>query len=334
MGDPFASAIADRTSLMVVGLLTREAGGKVRLGSCLEQLRAGRTRPTGVKQPGKHRRRRARPRVEIGGSVPRRHDARCGGDEPMALGADCDQHDVAPSGCRRHRMSVAGYALVGADEHYDGPRMHPGESVHQRPRDLTLLRTWRECAADLLRRLADVMTQGAVAVDFIEREEGPRAGDTPFEQDRVGQRPVGAYRSGGDLARGRDRSSRLLIGDPGVLNRTEFQPGQLLVEEPRHLYRIGEDVTVPIGSDEQSGGSCLAARVDPIATAGGQPRDVVMGREEDTPKPRLARCPNQSLLLVVDLSRPTGAQDPSVAKAWYSRSTASGFAAPPTISRR
>ena len=96
-----------------------------------------------------------------------------------------------------------------------------------------------------------------------------------------GQSAPSARRRRARCARARDGARRILILGPGILDRLVVEPRELLVEEPRHLDRVGEDEAAAVGGDEQPRGAGFAARVDAVGAAAREPGDVVVAGEQD-----------------------------------------------------
>ncbi len=144
MRDPFACAIADRATLMVLQFLARKAGSGVRVRRSLEQRGARGPGRVSVSSRSNTRRGRSRSRLEIRRDGACRDDSRQAHDQAVAFGAHRDQDDVLPGGRGRNRMPVAADALVRSDQQHDAAGLHVAEGVAERLRDRALVVSGRE----------------------------------------------------------------------------------------------------------------------------------------------------------------------------------------------
>ena len=92
----------------------------------------------------------------------------------------------------------------------------------------------------------------------------------------------------------------MLLG-PRVLARAEAQTGQRFVEQPRHLDIVGDDETLAPRADQQAAAAALAAAVDLVRSAAGEPRKVRLRVDQNPAEPARGGEAGEAIDFLVDL---------------------------------
>jgi hypothetical protein len=199
-------------------------------------------------------------------------------------------------------MAEAGDAIVGGDERHDRARAGGRHGRGRACGDGALVFAGLEIAAHLAEDAAGVGAEAAVTLDLRRGEQVPRPRDRPIDRRRAGDRPVRADRlaARGPLREpGHGVRPGVLVG-PRILDRLPAAAVDLFRQQPRHLDRIRDDETAPVGGDHQVAGAGLAAAVDAVRPATGQPREVRLRGEQDAGEAAVAGEPGEAIGFLVE----------------------------------